>query len=135
MPITASKTGTSGKIYESPFVGPINHTIGIPVDLTTMTDDEIDPNGYLKPGIPFGKDGTLIGAAEFVFGVSVEEIKVAADNAAATIAALGTVEVAVATIGMVNRELAEDILGRAYTAAEIAGFDLAGSKLVLTPIL
>jgi hypothetical protein len=33
---------------------------------------------------------------------------------------------------MVNRDIAEDNLGRAYTADEIAGFALAGSTCQLT---
>jgi hypothetical protein len=83
------------------------------------------------PGLPLTKAGALITTGVFVFGVTVEAIKVADDNAAATIAALGIQELAVATICQVNRDLAEDNLGRAYTAAEVAGFDLAGSKCVL----
>lgn len=131
MPIKVSKSGDAGLVYESPFVGPVNHTVAIEVDLSALTDDEIDAKGYLKPAIPLTKDGALLATGDFVYGVTVEEVKVAADNAAGTIAALGTQQIAVALICAVNEDLAEDILGRAYTADEIAGFDLAGSKCVL----
>jgi hypothetical protein len=130
MPIRFKDTGTVRRIHDKPFVGPLDFTVGIQVNLATLTNKEIDEYGYLKPGIPFQRNGTLVGAAPaFVFGVSVEEIKVADGNTG--IAGLGTVEVAVATICQVNQSVATAILGRAYTANEIAGFYRAGSKCVL----
>lgn len=133
MPIRISGMAGGGDgFYGSPFLGPVDFTYAIQVDLSALTDDEIDAFGYLKPGVPLTRLGALLAATEAVHGVTVEAMKVAADNAAGTIAALGTIDVPVVVIGMVNRDIAEDILGRAYTAAEIAGFDLEGSKLVLT---
>lgn len=132
MPIRITDASGAGKDYHSPFVGPINHTVGLAVALSGLTDDEIDSKGYVKPGVPLANDGTLVGSGQFVYGVTVEPVKVADDNESATIAALGTVELAIATIGMVNRDIMEDILERALTADEIAGFNLAGSKIVLT---
>jgi hypothetical protein len=135
MPIRLNRTsGTVGFIYENVFVGPTDHTVAIAVNLAALTSAEIDANGYLKPGIPLSVTGGLV-TAGYVFGVTVEEVKVADNNATATISALGTQDIAVATIGMVNRKVAQDILGRAYTAAEAAGFNLAGSKLVLIPFV
>lgn len=131
MPISVTAKSGAGKDYVSPFVGPINHTVGLAVALSGLTNKEIDSKGYVKAGVPFAKNGTLVTAGEFVFGVTVEATKVAADNEAATIAALGTVELAIAVIAVVNRDIAEDILERAYTADEVTGFDLAGSKVVL----
>jgi hypothetical protein len=133
MPIRNTKDTSlsSARTSESPFVGPIDHTVGVLVDLTAFTTGEIDANGYTKAGIPLRKTGAKVTATNFVFGVTVEPVKVAKDGDSATIAALGTVELAVATICQVNQDIAEDLLGRAYTAAEIAGFDLAGSKCVL----
>ena len=113
------------------FVGPVDHTVAVPVLLTNMTNKEIDSDGYLKPYIPFTKAGILVGSTVAVFGVSVEHIKVANDNVAGTIAALGTIDVVVATICQINRAIAEDVLDRAYTANELAGFLLAGSHIVL----
>lgn len=126
-------SGTQGFIYESPFIGPVDHQVAIEVDLTQFTDDEIDQDGYLKPGIPLTDAGELLGSGDFVFGVTIEEVKVADDNESATIAALGTQQVAIALICAVNRAVAEAMLGRAYTAAEAAGFNIAGSKCVLIP--
>ena len=103
--------------------------ISIPVDLTQFTNKEIDADGYLKPGIPLDRLGVMIaGSPAFVFGVTTEHRKVADDNESATIAALGTEDIAILTQVDVNRFIGEDILDRAYTANEIAGFDRAGSK-------
>ena len=114
------------------FVGPVHHTVAVPVLLTAMTNKEIDGDGYLKPYIPLTKAGALIANTTTpVFGVSVEHIKVAKDNQSATIAALGTIDVAVATMCQINRAIAEDVLDRAYNANELAGFGLAGSHIVL----
>lgn len=112
------------------FVGPIDHTVAVPVNLSLLTNKEIDANGYLKPYIPLTKAGALVTAGS-VFGVTVEHVKVAVDNAAATIAALGTEDVAVATICQVNRAYAEDVLDRVYTAAELAGMAPGASGVVL----
>jgi len=124
-------TTTGGDAYGNPFVGPIDHTVGIDVDCTALTSDEIDAKGYVKPGVPLTKAGALVGAAAFVYGVTVEATKVADGNAAGDIAGAGTVALTVALISAVNKDVIEDILGRALTANELAGFDLAGSKTVL----
>lgn len=114
------------------FVGRVEHTVAVPVLLTAMSNKEIDSDGYLKPYIPFTKAGALIANTSTpVFGVSVEHIRVARANDATTIAALGTIDVAVATICQLNRAYAEDVLDRAYNANELAGFALAGSHIVL----
>lgn len=131
MPIKITKTSLASNTYASPFLGPVDHTVQVNLVLSGLSDDEIDARGWLKPGIPFAKDGTLVGAADFVYGVTIEPTKVADDNEAATIAALPDQWVGLAVIGCVIQDMAETFLGRAYTADEIAGFDRAGSKLVL----
>ncbi len=131
MPIRFKKSGTVRRLYASPFVGPIDYTVGIQVNLAVLTAFEVDAQGYLKPGIPLRRDGTLVTAGGYVFGTTVEEVKVADNNLPATIAALGVQEIAVATICQVNESVASEVLGREYTAAERAGFIAAGSKNVL----
>lgn len=130
MPIFRKARTTGGQFIPPPFVGPVGHTVAVPVDLSALTDDEIDANGFLKPGVPLTKAGILV-ASGSVFGVTVDYVKVLDDNAAATIAAAGTVDIAVATICQVNQDVAEDILGRAYTGAEIAGMAPGLSGVVL----
>lgn len=131
-PLKRNTVLTAGEVYALPFVGPINHTHTLAVDITALTVDEIDADGYLKPGLPLDAAGALVGVAPaYVFGVTIEPLKVAESNSAADIAAAGTVDIAVATIGQVNRAVAEDILGRALTANEVAGFAAAGSTMKL----
>ena len=113
------------------WIGPIDHTVAIPVDLSQFTDKEIDADGYLKPYIPLTRAGEMLGAGDFVFGVTVAPFKVADDNETATLAALGDMDVPIALIACINRAFCEDVLDRAYTTDEIAGFDAAGSKCVL----
>lgn len=131
MPITASKT-TGGLAHAPVFVGEIVNTDVVNVVVTALTTNEIDTYGFLKPGVPFAKDGTTVGASEPVWGVTIEAIKVAASNSSADIAAASTAIPVAVGFGLVNRDIAEDNLGRAYTANEIAGFDLAGSNCRIT---
>lgn len=132
MPIRVTTPSGAGLDYASPFLGPVDHTIQVNVTLTGLTANEIDKYGYLKPGVPFAADGTSVGVGEFVYGVNPEAVKVAPDNSAASLAALTTQQIALAVEGVVLRDVVEDMLGRALTADEVAGFNLAGSQLRLT---
>lgn len=132
MSITTVAAGTG---YGNPFIGGVNHPAQITVDVSGLTTDEVDAFGYLKPGVPLTKAGILVGASPaFVYGVTFEAQKIVPDNP--TNGTLGAVTVdaiiTVNTIGHINRDVAEDNLGRAYTANEIAGFDAAGSKIALS---
>lgn len=132
MPITIKKT-TGGEDHANPFVGPVNHPATQRIDVSALTTDEVDQNGYLKPGVPFKSGGVLLDGTvgEFVWGCVIEATKVADSNAAADLAAATDIDVALAVIGVVNRDIVEDNLGRALTANEIAGFGAAGSLLRL----
>jgi hypothetical protein len=132
MPITRTPRTTGGQFIPPPFVGPVHHRVAVPLLLTTLTAFEIDANGWLKPMVPLQKSGAIIsGAAQVVYGVTVDYVKVAADNATATIAALGTIDVVIAYLCAINRKAAEAVLGRVYNANELAGFALAGGHVVL----
>jgi hypothetical protein len=96
---------TGGYLYPSPFRGPTDHTLQIDVDANAFSTAEVDTDGILKPGVPIASDGTLVGAAQKVYGVTI------------------------ATIGQVSQDVVEDVLGRVLTADEIAGF--VGTPLVL----
>lgn len=131
-------TTSGGDDYGNPFVGPVNHTAAIVVDVSGLTDDEVDANGYLKPGVPLQKDGTLIPedgetpgtGTEQLYGVVLEATKVADSNVGLDEVTVD-VEVAVALIGAVNQDMIEDNLGRALNADEVRAFDFAGSKIAL----
>lgn len=226
MPMKVSTTA-GGDNYANPFIGPIGPITTLDVDLTDLTNKEVDADGILKPGVPLTKAGELCdtlaistiaqgvnaaggieavgngtvgaatggynqpsetitatftttgatakanvygsksgyigeltvgtafhspqinvtaadGATDFtagnviswvvtggdsdkVYGVTVEATKLVDDNGASL---TGTYAVVVTTAGLLNRDIVEDILGRALTATEIAGF--AGSPLQLT---
>lgn len=68
------------------------------------------------------------GVSDKVYGVTIEAIKLVPSNSDTD--RTGTFAVAVATDALVNRDMVENILGRALTAAEINGF--LGSNLALT---
>lgn len=131
MPLRISTTD-GGASHGNPFVGPIVATAHVKVDVSDMGDKEVDANGYLKPGVPLKQDGNLVGSGAYVFGVTVEAVKVATGNTDAILDAVTTDPlVAVATICQVSQDIIEDTLGRALTADELAGFDVAGSKVSL----
>lgn len=130
MPFRVRNPATTGfTSYGSPFVGRVRSTAQISVNIATLTDFEVDAKGYLKPGVPLTRAGILVGVAPaFCFGVTIEAIKLTEGNGALR---TGIFEVTVATNADVNQDAMEDILGRALTADELAGFDRAGSKITL----
>lgn len=131
-PLSKTTLTSENETYVSPFVGPIDHTHTVDMNITSLTSDEVDADGYLKAGVPVDAAGALVGVATPVFGVTIEPLKVADGNAAGDLAAApASIDIAVATICQVNRAVIEDILGRVLTANEIAGFDLAGSTCKL----
>lgn len=136
MPLNVSSVA-AGTGYSNPFVGPCQQVQHIKIDLSGLTTDEVDVNGYLKPGVPFDNTALalLVGSSKPVWGVVMEPTKLPVTTPVTntTLAAeTNDCLVAVCTAGIVNRDIAEDNLGRAYTANEIAGFALAGSHLRLT---
>lgn len=124
-------TTAGGDVYESPFVGPVDFVTVVLVDLSTLSTDEVDADGVLKPGVLLKDNGALADATagEFIYGAVAEATKVADDNS--NLAGETDVEVAVCTIGQVNRAILEDVLGRALTANEVSAIKAAGSGLVL----
>lgn len=132
MPMRAQVNTVAGQLYGRPAVGVAEHQAQRLINVSVLTANEVDADGYLKPGVPFDRAGLLIATGIPVFGVTTEPIKVAKSNSGTDLTAAGTaVQATLLLIGMVNRKIAEDDLGRSYTAFEIAGFDLAGSKLAL----
>lgn len=132
MPLDIRTRAAQATVYPSPFVGPINHTVAIRVDVSTLTTAEVDAYGYIKPGVPLQENGALVsGAAQVIFGCVVEAVKIAADNAAATLAAAADKDVTVSTIGQVNQDVLEANLGRVLSANELAAIKAAGSLIKL----
>ena len=132
MPITITNPVAEANGYGNPFVGPIDRTDVVKVDISGLTTSEVDEFGYLKPGVPFNKSGVLV-TSGVVYGIVPEPIKIAADNESATLAAATDCFVALGILGLVNRDIIEDNLGRVLTAAEIAGMaDDSAIKLTRT---
>jgi hypothetical protein len=117
------------------FVGNILNTDVVKVDISDLTTKEVDQYGNIKPGVPLSKSGDLVGDGVAVYGVTIEPINIGHATVPPTDVSLGadtgTVFVTVG-FGLVNCDIAEDNLERAYTAYEIAGFDLAGSNCRIT---
>lgn len=136
-PIQVRDLGSPGKIYLNPWRGKIDHTAQIAVDITALTDDEVDAQGYLKPGVPLTQAGTLVGAGDVVFACTIEPLNVLNLNPlapvafATALAAAGTQQMGVGTIGQVNRAIIEANLERVLTADELAGFAAAGCLIHL----
>lgn len=119
-------------LYGNPFVGDRSAPLHVQVDVSALTDDEVDANGYLKPGVPLTRAGLLLGAANVQpFGVVSEATKIADGNTGLA-SITSDPFVVVYCQGMCNRDIMEDNLGRALTADEIAAFDGEFSHIVLT---
>lgn len=135
MPMSITNT-TGGTNYTNPWVGGPRDVTHIKLDVSTLTTNEVDADGYLKPGVPLSATGdSLLGDAyadvDF-YGVTIEAIKIVAENPTNTTLGNDTSDplIAVGTSGLINRDIAEDNLGRVYTTEELAGF--AASRVGLT---
>jgi hypothetical protein len=127
-----NETQAAGTGYQDVFNGPADHTGICKVDVTALDTDLVDSGGYLKPGAMFALNGTPVSGVEATKYVNPEAIKVAESNSAADLdAGLTAHPIAMVTRGQVVRDAVEYNLGRAMTAAEIAGFDLVSSQLSL----
>ena len=135
MPMKVTETAAAGAVHPSPFIGPINHQVGILVDVSTLTTDEVDNYGYLKPGVILTQTGDLVSlTTEVAYGAVIEAVKVApAGSDSTALAAITTdVEVAVGLWVLLNRDILEDSLGRAVSANELLAINAAGSHVALT---
>lgn len=133
MPLRAEQVLSGGEGYPDPFVSALA-VANLRVDVSTLSNREIDANGYLKPGTILQKSGAKISAAaQTAYGVVRFPVKVAADNQAGSIAAAADIDVAVVTHGVLSQPIAEQILGSVLTANELASLTIAaaGSNILL----
>jgi hypothetical protein len=137
MPLAITKT-LGGTTYVPVFIGDILGMQQVLVDISTLTTDEVDADGWLKPGVAFQKDGTLVsaGSGQFVYAVNPEpqnlRMAVLPPTNGTLAADTRTWPLGMGTIGEVNRDVAEDMMGRAYNSNELAAFNAAGSMIHLT---
>lgn len=137
MPIMIEAAATEQSAYGHPFVGPgAEYTDVVLLDISDLTTYEVDADNRVKPGLPLDKSGNTIGSGVAVYGVVLEPTPLSHATKPATNVSLaadtGTQQIAVGLVGLVNRDIVEDNLGRVLTTDEIAGFALAGSNLHLT---
>lgn len=137
MPITVTENAAV-TAYGNPIIGNAGMLKHVKIDLSGLTEDEVDADGYLKPGVVLKESGglaILVGGAAGVIFVVPEATKLAVTVPAtnATLAAeTGDHLIGVAGSGLVNRDIAEDNMGRAYTANELTSFETAGTHLAIT---
>jgi len=137
MPLSIKKT-VGDTTYGPVFIGSILGMQQVLVDISTLTTDEVDADGWLKPGVAFQKDGTLVsaGSGQFVYAVNPEpqnlRMAVLPPTNGTLAADTRLYPLGMGTIGEVNRDIAEDNMGRAYNANELAAFNAAGSMIHLT---
>lgn len=60
MPMKITAVAAAGEAYASPFIGPVNHTATVRVDVSALTTYEVDTYGYLKPGVFLTRAGLLV---------------------------------------------------------------------------
>lgn len=135
MPITVKEVA-GGTGYGNPLVGAPGPFTNLRLDTSGLTTAEVDEYGYLKPGVLLASDGTLCGAADFAYAIVTEAIKLPHATIPPTDVSLAadTVDplIGVSTSGLINRDVAEDNLGRAYTADELDAIITAGSNFNIT---
>jgi hypothetical protein len=137
MPLSMKKTvGTS--TYGPVFIGDVLGMQQVVVDISELTTAEVDADGWLKPGVAFKKDGTVADGTggEFIYAVNPEpqnlRMAVIPPTDATLAADTRLYPLGMGTIGEVNRDIAEDNMGRAYNSNELAAFNAAGSMIHLT---
>jgi hypothetical protein len=134
MPISVKEVA-GGSNYGNPLVGDPGPFTHIKLDVSGLTEDEVDTYGYLKPGVLLNSAGDLLGAADFAYCIVVEATKlpiVVPATDASLAAETGDPLIAVCTGGLINRDVVEDNLGRALTADELDAIITAGSQFSLT---
>lgn len=135
MPSHIKKT-EGGTTYAPVFLGDILAMEQLPVDVSELTTAEVDQDGFLKPGVAFKQDGTRPDGSGHVYAVNHEPQNLHLDTIPPTDASLladtKTWPTGMGTMGTVNRDVMEDILGRALSANELAAFAAAPCKINLT---
>ena len=135
MPLKIKKTA-GDTTYGPVFLGEILAMEQVLIDVSELTTDEVDADGWLKPGVPFKQDGTLADGSGCIYAVNPEPQDLMLATVPPTNTSLGndtkTFPLGMGTMGTVNRDIIEDNLGRALTANELTAFATAPCKINLT---
>lgn len=132
MPIEVRKT-EGGDAYINAFLS-ITTGVNFQVDVSTLTVAEVDESGTLKPCVPLQATGALISApGQVAYAVTIEAQKLPGRTDNADLATDTTDPILAGAMGgTINRDIAEDVLGRAYTADELSALAAGGFKLTRT---
>lgn len=133
MPLGFSKTASDAN-YGNPFLSRNDDLDHVKLDVSTLSIDMVDANGFLKPGVPLLKTGAAVsGASQVAHGVTVEATRLPGRTNNTGLGADTTDPlIAVTTHALINRDIAEDNLGRAYSTDELAALDAGGFKYTST---
>lgn len=80
MPLGVSTVANAGTVHPNPFVGPVNHTATVRVDVSGLSSDEVDSNGYLRPGVLLTRDGLLVSGADALLSIGTLAISGTAEK-------------------------------------------------------
>lgn len=122
------------QLYGHAFVSPVRDPDHVKLDVSSLTPAEVDAQGYLKPNVPLRQNGARVSApGQIVHGVTIEAIKLPGRTGSANLATDTTDPlVAVATSGLLNRDIARDNLGRVFTPDELSALAAGGFKVTTT---
>lgn len=127
-------TTPASDFYTNAFYGkPPGGIISLTIDPDVLDGtDFVDSDGYIRPGTPFQKDGTLAdGAAQPAAYVVPYAVKIAKSNATADLTAATNNSIGVATGGNISKSAVEANIGRVLTADEIANIESTGRFLLV----
>jgi hypothetical protein len=128
-------TVTQNQSYGNPFIGDVGQVEHIKLDVSVLTTDEVDSNGYLKPGVLLKSTGVLPDgtASEYIWGATPEAYKLPGRTGNSSLGSDTTDPlVPVVRDCLINRDIWEDNMGRAMTAYELAAIARAGSHVKIT---
>ncbi len=100
-------------------------------DWVAQTDDLTDASDLTTAAFVQGDVSTLNGNERRGYGANIEAVKVAAGNTAALLAAAVDIDIAIATVCMIQRHILEDSLGRALTGGELSN---TSESIVITTL-
>ena len=73
MPPVIKKT-TGNSTYGIPFIGRVDHTVHVQVDVSQLSQSQVDVNGILKPGVVLPMHGGALGSTNGVAQIETHTV-------------------------------------------------------------